>query len=377
MKKKQNVFKPPKKFHIFKILSTLFSSLVIVSFFALIGYSVAKPFGKVGETQSKVDVDFGIEDDNNSVDDNNKLIENAIVAYWLAEAEIKDFETLERMVERIGDSYNTVVVPLKISGGKLNYNSINDGAIMANVNSEIEIGDIITCLRTHGYKPAASLNTLNDNLYPKADKSSGFTNKEGGTLWYDAAEKSGGKAWLSPTPSSTSSYLTSLTLEISSAGFEYIITTGTEYPQFSRIAFDAIGESVTNENRYLDLVSIVNKIAGAAESKNRETWIEVSALEMFTGTCEVFQPLLLETDKIVLEINIDDFKSVVKIGDETVDFSKRGTKEKIEKVCDIAETYIYKTSFIPEVTGKSISSADKNTAVEALKGMGYYSYIIR
>ena len=61
--------------------------------------------------------------------------ENDTVAYWLAEAEIEDMDTLERMLDRIDDSYNTVVIPLKIKGGMLNYNSSNEGAIMAEVTS--------------------------------------------------------------------------------------------------------------------------------------------------------------------------------------------------------------------------------------------------
>lgn len=377
MKKQQNVYKPKRNFHIFNTISSILFSMILVSFFALIGYSIAKPFGKVGEAKSSSNLDLGIEDITKSYNNTDKLNENAITAYWLAESEIQDIETLNRILDRIGDSYNTAVIPMKISGGKLNYNSVNEGAIMAEVNSNLEISDIVNAVKEKGYKPAASFNTLNDNLYPKVDKASGFTNKEDGKLWYDADEKKGGKAWLSPSASSTGTYLVSLTTEIASAGIEYIIATDAEYPQFSQIAFDAIGESITSENRYLDLIDIVNKISTAAESKNSELWIEISAAEMFSGTCEVFQPILLETDKIVLEINIDDFNSNIKYGNDSINFSNLSISEKVEKVCDIAETYIYKTSFIPEITGKSLSTSDKDAAIEALKNMDYDSYIIR
>lgn len=375
MRKKQNVYKRKRDFHIFRTLSTVLFSVILVSFFALIGYSVAKPFGKVGE--AKNDSSYLLDLDEFSAPSDDLSDTNSIRAYWLSETEIKDIETLERMLDRIGDTYNTAVIPLKISGGKLNYNSVNDGAAMADVNSEIEIGDIIKAVKERGFKPAASLNTLNDNLYPKADKSSGFVYKDTGKLWYDDNEKKGGKAWLSPSASSTGTYLSSLTTEIASAGFEYIIATDAEYPQFSRIGLDAIGESVTNENRYLDLINVVNKTAAAAKSKNSEMWIEISAKEMFEGTCEVFQPIMLETDKTVLEINLDDFSGKVKCGSETVDFSGMSAAEKVEKVCDIAETYIYKTSFIPEITGKNLSTSDKNAAIESLKNMKYDSYIVR
>lgn len=377
MRKKQNVYKPKRNFNIVNNMFTILFSLALVSFFTLIGYSVAKPFAKVGEAEKEKSVS-GAETETVPVTETYTAPgENDTVAYWLAEAEIEDMDTLERMLDRIDDSYNTVVIPLKIKGGMLNYNSSNEGAIMAEVTSEPELDDIVSKIKSRGFKPAASLSLLNDNMYPRADKSAGFIDKKSGKLWYDADENKGGKPWLSPSASSSGNYLSSLTAEIAGAGFEFIIAADVEFPQFSRIGLDAIGESVTNENRYLDLIDIVNKTAAAADSNNSEMWIEISAAEMFDGTCEVFQPILLDTEKIVLEINVEDFKSVVKCGDENIDFSSMSAGEKAEKVCDIAETYIYKTSFIPELIGKSLTSSDKREAAEAFKRMDYDSYIIR
>lgn len=377
MRKKQNVYKPKRNFNILNNMFTVLSSLVILSFFSLIGYSVAKPFAKVGEAKKTGSISDSKTETIPVTEPDITPGYNDIVAYWLSETEIEDMETLERMLDRIDNSYNTAVIPLKIRGGMLNYNSSNEGAIMADVTSEPELEDIITKIKSRGLKPAASFCMLNDNMYPKADKSSGFIDKKSGKLWFDADENKGGKPWLSPSASASGNYLSSLTSEIAGAGFEFIIATDAEYPQFSRVGLDAIGESVTNENRYLDLIDIVNKTAFAANSKNSEMWIEISAAEMFEGTCEVLQPILLNTDKIVLEINIEEFKSVVKCGDENIDFSSMSVKEKTEKVCDIAETYIYKTSFIPELTGKYLTSLDKREAAEAFKSMDYDSYIIR
>lgn len=375
MKKKQNVYKRKRNFHFLRILSSIFFSAVLASFFALIGYSVAKPFGDIGKIQNEPIPELFSEPENPTEEFDDP---NAVKAYWLPETEIPDMETLERMLGRIDSSYNTAVIPLKIKGGKLNYASANEGAQMAGASSEtMELEEIVNAVRNHGWKPAASLDTLGDNLYPKADKAAGFVYKKGGELWYDAAENRGGKPWLSPSSSAALSYLCSITSEIASAGFELLIATNVQYPQFSRIGLDAIGETVTNENRYLDLIDTVNNIAGAADSKGKDMWIEIPAAEMFTETYEVFQPLLLETDKTVLKINLDDFRGTVVCGEENVDFSGLSTAEKVEKVCDIAETYIYKTSFIPEITGTSLTSTDKTEAAEVLKSMKYYSYVIR
>lgn len=376
MKKKQNVYKRKRNFRFLSVISSFLFSAVLVSFFAVIGYSVAKPFGNVGEAKPESISEPETEPYTEPVSE-KKTDSYEMTAYWLPETEINDMETLKRMLDRIGDSYNTAVIPLKIKGGKLNYNSENEGAVTAEASAGLGIEEIVDAVKEYGYKPAASFNMMSDNLYPLADKSAGFVYKSNGDLWYDAAEKKGGKAWLSPSSASAREYLSSLTAEIASEGFEYIIATDAKYPQFSRIGLDAIGESVTNENRHLDLIDTVNKIAAAADSKNKDMWIEISAAEMFTGTCEVFQSMLLDTDKTVIQINLDDFKTTVKCGNENIDFSAMSHTEKIKKICEIAETYIYKTSFIPEITGGNISVSVKNEAVEALKDMGYDSYIIR
>lgn len=374
MRNKQNVYKRKKDFHILRIIPSVLFSVLLLSFFTLIGYSVAKPFGKVGESKREISVSDG--DISAAEQPEDKISDEILRAYRLPEKEIEDTEALEAMLQKVDKSFNTVIVPLKLKGGKLNYSSVNEGAVMADVCTETEITEIVNTVKRNGFHAAASFNTLEDNLYPKADKSSGFTYKDTGKLWYDADEKKGGKAWLSPSAPSAGAYLTSLTTEIAAAGFEYIIATGAEYPAFSRIGFDAIGESVTNENRYLDLIDIVNKTAAAAEARGSEMWIEISAAEMFAGTCEVFEPLLLETKMNVLEINIDEFKGKIKCGDTYVDFSDMTLEEKIEKICQTAETYLYKTSFIPEITGSSITAADKKTAAETFERLGYKSYIL-
>ena len=53
MRKKQNVYKPKRNFNIVNNMFTILFSLALVSFFTLIGYSVAKTFAKVGEAERK------------------------------------------------------------------------------------------------------------------------------------------------------------------------------------------------------------------------------------------------------------------------------------------------------------------------------------
>lgn len=376
MRKRQNVYKRKRNFHIFSAVPTVLFSLILVSFFAVVGYSVAKPFAKIGEADIASEVDINIEEP--TAEDKVAPELGETRAFWLAEKEIADIEALEAVLGRVSDKdYNTVIVPLKIEGGKLNYKSYNEGAEMAEAGNETELSEIISTIKRNGFHPIASINLMEDNLYPLADKAAGFSYAETGLLWYDSDPKNGGRAWLSPSSSTTKNYLSAITTEIANAGFENIIVTDAKYPEFSRLGFDDIGESVTNENRYLDLVDVVNLTVKAAHTKNSQLWAEIPAAEMIKGTCEVFQPMLLETDKTVLKINLDDFNGIMSCGNENVDFSTMNIQEKVAKICSVAENYIYKTSFIPEITGTKFTSSDKISVIEYFAEEGYNSYIIR
>lgn len=375
MKKRQNVYKRKRNFRILSAVPTVLFSLILVSFFAVIGYSVAKPFDKIGEVDIASQVELNIEEPTAPEKPVSESEETR--AFWLAEKEIADIEALETALSKVSEEYNTIIIPLKIEGGKLNYKSYNEGAVMAEAGNETELSDILTTIKKSGFRPIASVNLMEDNLYPLTDKAAGFSYAEDGKLWYDADPKNGGKAWLSPASSTTKNYLSSLAIEIANAGFENIIVTDAKYPEFSRIGFDAIGESVTTENRYLDLIDIVNLVASSVQSRDSQAWVEIPAAEMIQGSCEVFQPMLLETEMTVLKINLDDFRGIMKCGNQNVDFSTMTVTEKIEKVCSIAEDYIYKTSFIPEVTGTRFTSSDRITVTEFFEEKGYTSYIIR
>ena len=301
----------------------------------------------------------------------------AINAYWIDEKEYKDLEELENEIESVPQGYNTVVVPMKLKGGKLNFSSVNEDAEMAEAVSDISLSDILSFIESKNLIPAAAVNVMEDNLYPKINNQAGFTSQKTHKLWLDANEKKGGKPWLNPASSAAKEYNSSIIGELSQAGFKYIIGTDAVYPEFSQDALDEIGDEVKDENRYLDLVDVVNAMADTAERKKSEMWIEISAYDFLTGNCEVYESMLLNTSNTVIKIDLSEFNSKINIGGETFDFSKMNVSEKIRRVCEITETYIYKTSFVPEVTDKNLSAAQKKAAEETLKDMGYKSYIVK
>ena len=83
MRKKQNVYKPKRNFNIVNNMFTILFSLALVSFFTLIGYSVAKPFAKVGEAEKEKSVS-GAETETVPVTETYTAPgDNDTVAYWL------------------------------------------------------------------------------------------------------------------------------------------------------------------------------------------------------------------------------------------------------------------------------------------------------
>ena len=114
-----------------------------------------------------------------------------------------------------------------------------------------------------------------------------------------------------------------------------------------------------------------------AESKDSKMWIEIPAYEMMTGSCEVFQPILLNTQKYVLKIDLSKFNSEITFNGKKIDFSSMTISEKIKTICEETEKSIYKTSFIPEITSLTLTNQQKETIFSTFEEMKYDSFIIR
>lgn len=376
MKKKKNVYKPKRHPHLVGNILSMFFTVIIAAFFIVVGYSIAKPFGEIGEAKNNTNSSDNYESAI-SYDKDTENISKGTKAYWLKDTEIESIESLESMLDKVEKHYNMVVIPLKIEGGKLNYNSSNEGAVLAESGNEISINSITETVKRYGFTPAASINTMQDNLYPKANKNSGFLVKSTKSLWLDSSQKDKGKPWMDPSSSDTKEYLSSISGEIAQAGFEYIISTNVEYPAFSENALKEIGESVTESDRYLNLIDIINSMNKTAESKDSKMWIEIPAYEMLTGSCEVFQPILLNTQKYVLKIDLSKFNSEITCNGKKIDFSSMSINDKIKTICEETEKLIYKTSFIPEITSLTLTNQQKETIISTFEEMKYDSFIIR
>ncbi len=378
MKKKKNEYKPQKYKYLFRNVFSILGTAVLAYIFIIIGFSVAKPFGEIGEIKSKeLDaVSKSLSDEQLEVipTEASKL---STRAYWMKEEEFESIDDFNELIGKINKNYDMVIVPLKISGGILNYNSSNEGAVLANAGNDMELSDIFNTIKNAGFTPVASINSMNDNIYPNANKSAGFIVSSTNKLWYDTNDGNG-KPWLNPSSPDAKQYLSSLTGEIAQAGFKYIICTDMEYPAFSENALNEIGGIVSQNDRYLDLIDNVNNMSASAEKKDCELWLEISAYDMLQETCEVFfKPIMLESKKYILEINLNLFNKKINCNGKSVDFSKMTNTEKIKTICEETEKNIYKTSFIPEITASAITPQQQTEYENLFKELGYKSFIIK
>ncbi len=378
MKKKKNEYKPHRHKDLPKKILSAAATLLLAYVFAVLGYSVAKPFGEVGETEISEISGLELLKASPEGAEHEREKEDSIKAYMLAEEEFEDIDELSSEIQLVNKhNYDTIVVPLKIEGGMLNYSSAYEGAVMADVGNDIELSDILSVIEQEGFKPAAAINTMEDNLYPKSNNEAGFNLSSGQKLWYDK-QSSDGKPWLDPASTETKKYLSSITSEIAKAGFEYILCTDMKYPPFSAEALEDIGGKTASPDRYLDLIDDVDAMSAAASDKGSMFWLEISADELFDGKSEVFRkPIMLNVQKYVLQIDPQLFTGYKTINGKETDFSGLGFEDKIKKVCGAIEGTIYKTSYIPEVLTDSLSDEEKGKIKDIFSEMGYESYIVK
>ncbi len=376
MKKKKNEYKPQRYKKVIRNIISIVGTVLLSYLFIAVGYGVAKPFGEIGEIEVKP-----IESTSEALSDNTDISigneEQQFHAYWLKESDIESLEDLKGHLNIIGSEYNMVVVPLKIEGGQLNYASAYEGAALAETGNEIALSEIYNAIRLKGYIPAASINTMHDNIYPNTSKNSGFLVKSTQKLWKDKQDDTG-KPWLNPASTETKQYLTAITGEIATVGFKYIFCTDMEYPSFSDVALEDIGGITVETDRYLDLVDNVNSMNQIAEDKDSQLWLEISAYDLLTGNCEVYyKPIMLETQKYILKIDVTEFNGEVEVNGKKINFSKMDYHEKIKTVCNEVEKNIYKSSFIPEITSGSFNVLQKKELEKTFEELGYNSYVFR
>ena len=368
MKKKINEYKPhryralPKK-----ILYILFLA-VLAYIFVVIGYSVAKPFGEIGEVPTPV-----IDSLTEKSEDNSSQKGLQYTAYRISDDDAQDMEALNsKLITLPKKDCNTVIVPIKLEGGKLTYSTAYEGAASYEESSDTELSEICSAIKDNGFTACALINSMHDNLYPQFNTQSGFLKKSDKSLWLDNGKS--GDPWMDPASGETKKYLAALSGEAIAAGFDLVLCTDMEYPLFSSKALEEISGAASEKDRYLDLVDDVNVMAESADAQGGKLWLEIKASQLLSGTSEVFfKPNMLKADKYILDIDMDGLKEsgVIKA------FDKKTAANIAKEVLEKTEKKIYKTSFIPEISTNGDKPLSLNEFKEVMNERGYDSYVLK
>lgn len=177
---------------------------------------------------------------------------------------------------------SVVAVTLKDTSGYLLYksaltsvkdNEINKGTLSAS--------QIAAKISGEGLTPAARINTLMDATAPAyIEGGYRFAESQGGYTWHDNKVEKGGKLWLSPFNSVAVEYISSVSEELSKAGFKHIICANTRFPNFHTVDVGTYLNHLPLKDytkRAEALWSVLDAAKNGAEKNGAKLIVEVSA----------------------------------------------------------------------------------------------------
>lgn len=375
-------------------------TVVLIGCVAFLGYSVGAPilnylqnkdsyYSESGKyvpdvTEDLVSSESGLLSDNGAVSDvvssnsNTEALEHSD-AYTLNAEALKSITDLEAALTGVSKDYNSVIVPLKLQGGYLNYASVLEDAETADaVNSDVDLQDVYDTITDKGFIPIAQISTLNDNIYPKmyGDTAYRFENED--TLWLDNSPSNGGKPWISPFSAGTKSYLSRIVKEISKTGFKEIVCTDIEFPAFRSSDLNYIGSTVKSETRYLALVETANQMIDAANINGSNIIIEESAVKILNSTSEIYKPDELGKCEFSVAINLEEAgDSISLVSGSNIELSGKSADEKIKLIAEGLKHSYSDKDFIVTLTASEYTESELTKAKTMLADLGYEAVYVK
>lgn len=279
----------------------------------------------------------------------------------LSSSDLYSAQALEERLESV-EGYDSVILPLKVTGGSVYYDSYVDTANYSGViESSADIETIVKICAQKGLAPVAEISTINDNLYALTYKKSAYQFDDGYTgEWLDGKPENGGKPWLSPFSDLTKEYLSDLVSEITAAGIKKVICTDTVFPPFREKDLGYIGEIVQSEDRYRGLTDLINLLDSKASENGAEAMLYVTYSDAVNSSAEVFHPEEFGTMHAV-------------VGMTAGEISERTASGIMNSVSSVSGSM----RLIPCIISDGMSSEEISSAVKDLEKSGYDFYMVR
>lgn len=296
----------------------------------------------------------------------------------LKETDLLNIDALELAIGRLptGQGIEYLEVPLKVRGGAVYYSTNVFLAGAAKAYPEmLSLEQIVTAVEKAGYKPAAVISIFNDNLLPVTDGSAGYRTYNTDEQWIDNDPASGGKPWASPYSELAVNYNADIAGEVSSAGFQKVICTDLVFPQFRQTDLDILDPELSSPSRSMKMTAAANLLNDRILKNGSSMFVEVSAADIIRGSKDILQPMLLNVNTVVLNLNIDELSSGVYTSETVYDFSGSVT-EKAEKAVKLVEDDLSDFNVVIRLSGNSSSMMELIEARDSLIKKGYSSFVL-
>lgn len=382
-----------KNFYGKSIPNKIFSAGLTVLFLSgvvFLGYSVAEPImnytkkkgdnsvpivAETSSSESSYDMSSSLDSSVNFPD----AVSSSFYCASLASSDLTSENSLISAVSRLSSNSEIeyVMVPLKVKGGKLNYASkVNNAVLSGAVQSTLELSKIVEVINDAGYKPVAYLSILNDNIYPQTYPDAGYRTIGDGSRWLDNSLENGGKPWLSPFSDECKSYISSIVSEVTASGFANIVCGDVVFPPFRESDLSILDEKVNDSERYLALTSLVNSIYSDSVSAKCPAFLEVSAADLVSGKADVFQPMLLQVSTVIININMEELAAGLDVDGMYYEF-KGSASDNIKKILGLLDGKFSDFNVAIRVSGTGVENADAAAIKNAINESGYKSFVLR
>lgn len=240
------------------------------------------------------------------------VVEKAeLCGYYLDADALRTEQALQKAIGAVPDGITHIIVPLKASGGRICYaSSIADAENIYPDAMPLEL--IRDTIGAAGYTPAASINALEDCLYPQNHPETAYKIAGSDERWLDGAPENGGKPWLSPFSTGTAEYLAALTGEISAAGFPMIFCEGFLFPDFSEEDLQMLDPRAGAPDRGTALASIASVMK--TQAGEAEFYLTIDAAQLIDGKAEILKtgkPFTPDGYSVTVKKEADAKKAVI------------------------------------------------------------------
>ena len=293
------------------------------------------------------------------------------VAFMAPEDALKNLDAVEAAAKSCRETgYTSLILPLKLSSGILQYASSVDKAVAcgASDDSKLTLREIVNAAKRYDIQCIAQISTLEDHTFPNYFKEGSYLFKDGTTRWLDNKPDEGGKAWLNPFDAASGDYLAGIAAEIQKSGFTQIICTGAVFPHFYHSDAELLGNQIEDPVRRAEaLMSVLNRISDVAPTAG----LYADLFGISQNAEEAFQPASLHMASVYINIDPNDFDESYSVADQRFDPVALAFPEKIKMLAESARIAAGSHTVIPCLNVSSLSQQQIDNAVGILAGDGF------